>query len=606
VPPVTGIDRRALLAGMAGAGLTAAAAGAFPAHGRRVDGSRGEPVTPDFGPNVLVVDPAMPREVVQTRLDAIFAKQERAHFTDARHAVLFMPGAYALDVNVGFFTQVAGLGRLPGDVAIRGHVHAEADWAKGMALVNFWRGVENLAVRPPDGQDRWAVSQAAPYRRVDLAGDLLLDDGGRSSGGFMADCRVAGTVRSGTQQQWFTRTSAIGGWAGANWNMMFAGVEGAPETSFPAPPYTSLPTVPVIREKPFLCVSPAGEWEVFVPALRREARGPSWTGGASEGRTIPLASFLLATPDMTAARLNAALAAGRHLLLTPGVYRLAEPLRVTRPGTVVLGLGLATLLATHGTATLTVADVPGVSVAGLLIDAGPLLSRVLVEVGPPGSERDHQNDPTLLADLFFRVGGAAVGKVGTALAINSRHVIGDHLWIWRADHGDAAGARVHVGWNESTGEQGLMVNGDDVTIYGLFVEHFRRHNTVWNGERGRTFFYQNELPYDPPSQAAWRAGSTRGWAAYKVADHVREHRAVGLGVYANFTADPTVVLASAIEAPHTPGVTFESVTTVSLGKGQGTIAHLVNDAGDAARPGAVRQTLKHYPQKVGANKGEKR
>ena len=576
------IDRRAVLAGVAGVGLTAAT---------RTKAAR----DPDLGPNVLVIDPTMPRAAVQSRLQAIFAAQERAHFTDARHAILFKPGRYSLDVNVGFFTQAAGLGRLPGDVTIDGHVHAEADWANGMALVNFWRGVENLAVRPPDGRDRWAVSQAAPYRRIDLAGDLLLDDGGWSSGGFMADCRIAGTVRSGSQQQWFTRSSALGGWAGANWNMMFMGVTGAPATSFPTPPYTTLPAVPVIREKPFLCIGAAGQWGVMRPALRRDGVGPSWTRGAPAGELIPLDRFLIATPAMSARQINAGLAAGRHLLLTPGIYRLSEPLRVTRAGTVVLGLGLATLLPLRGTAALTVADVPGVSVAGLLIDAGPVSSPVLVDVGPPGASADHARDPTLLADLFFRVGGAAIGKAETCLRINSRHVIGDHLWIWRADHGDREGGRVHVGWDESTGEQGLVVDGDDVTIYGLFVEHFRRHNTIWNGERGRTFFYQNELPYDPPSQAAWRADSPRGWAAYKVADHVREHRAIGMGVYANFTTDPSIVLDSAVEVPDTPGVVIENVTTVSLGKGQGTIAHLVNDRGQAARPGATRQTLRRYP-----------
>ena len=578
---MTVMTRRTVLAGIGAAGVAA-----------DVRAASGDP---NLGPNVFVVDPSMPQAVMQARLDRIFAAQERAHFTGARHAVLFKPGRYQLDVNVGFFTQIAGLGALPGDVAIDGHVHAEADWAKGMALVNFWRGVENLSVRPPDGRDRWAVSQAAPYRRVDLYGDLSLDDGGWSSGGFMADCRIAGTVRSGTQQQWFTRSSAIGGWVGANWNMMFVGVGGAPATSFPSPPYTTLPTVPVMREKPFLSMRADGGWGVTVPALRRDAAGPSWTAGALPARFLPLERFLIATPATPTARINAGLAAGLHLLLTPGVYRLDTPLRVRRAGTVVLGLGLATLLPERGTAALTVDDVPGVTIAGLLIDAGPALSSVLVEVGPRGAARDHAANPTLLADLFFRVGGAAVGRCGTALEVNSRHVIGDHLWIWRADHGDREGGRVHVGWEESTAEQGLVVNGGDVSMYGLFVEHFRRHNTLWNGERGRTFFYQNELPYDPPNQGAWRADSPHGWAAYKVADHVRHHRAAGLGVYANFTTDPGIVLHSAVEVPDTPGVSVESVTTVSLGKGQGTIAHLVNDKGDAARPGAIRQTLNRYP-----------
>ncbi|WP_380780568.1 adenylyl cyclase [Sphingomonas sp. R86520] len=578
--------RRAFLEGLGGTGLVAA----FP-----ISAATAREALPDFGPNVFVVDPAMPAGAVQARMDAIFRDQERAHFTDARHAILFKPGHYSVDVNVGFFTQVAGLGALPGDVVIDGHVHAEADWAKGMALVNFWRGVENLAVRPADGADRWAVSQAAPYRRVHLQGDLALDDGGWSSGGFMADCRIDGTVRSGTQQQWFTRNSHIGAWRGSNWNMMFAGVDGAPPTSFPEPPYTSLPTVPLVREKPFLHVTRTGEWGVFVPAVRRDTRGTSWGDGAPAGTSIPLSRFLIAHPDTPVSAINAALATGKHLLLTPGIYRMQEPLRIEQAGTVVLGLGLATLLAERGSSAIIVADVPGVAIAGLLIDAGPVETPVLVQVGPRGARRDHSRNPTLLADLFFRVGGATVGKAQTCLEINSHHVIGDHLWIWRADHGDHDGGRVHVGWTESTADHGLIVNGDDVTIYGLFVEHFQKYQVTWNGERGRTYFYQCELPYDPPSQAAYMAGKTRGWAAYKVADTVTAHEATGLGIYANFTADPSIVLESAIEAPRRPGVRFASITTISLGTGQGTIAHLVNDAGAAARPGAVRQTLTRYP-----------
>lgn len=579
------MERRSVLAGLAATGLAIAAPTARAQRAR----------DPDLGPDVFVVDPSMSRAEVQARLDAIFREQERAHFTDKRYAVLFKPGRYALDVNVGFFTQVLGLGALPGDVAIDGHVHVEADWNNGMALVNFWRGVENMAVRPPDGRDRWAVSQAAPYRRMHLAGDLQLDDGGWSSGGFMADCRIDGTIRSGSQQQWFTRNSALGAWNGANWNMMFMGVEGAPPTTFPEPPHTNLPNVPRLREKPFLHVARSGEWRVFVPALRADTRGVSWAAGMPPGRSLPLSRFHIARPDTPVRNINAALARGQHLLLTPGVYRLAEPIRVTRADTVVLGLGLATLLAEGGAKALTVADVPGAVIAGLMIDAGPRLSPVLMEVGPRGAARDHRANPSTLHDIFFRVGGATVGNATTSLEINSRGVIGDHLWIWRADHGDRESGRVHVAWDESTGDQGLVVNGDDVRLYALFVEHYQKYQTLWNGERGRTYFYQNELPYDPPSQAAYMAGTTRGWAAYKVADHVREHQAIGMGVYSNFTADPSIVLESAVEVPRAPGVRIDHVTTISLGGGKGTIAHLVNDAGAAAKPGAIRQTLKRYP-----------
>ena len=572
-------NRRTILAGLAASALIETRANAATPD-------------PDFGPNTFVFSPDMPAAQIQAQLDRIFAEQERAHWTDRRYAILFKPGRYTNDINVGFFTQVLGLGTLPTDVTIGGHVHAEADWAKGMALVNFWRGVENMSVRPPDGADRWAVSQAAPYRRMDLQGDLTLDDGGWSSGGFIADSRISGTIKSGTQQQWFTRSSHIGGWQGSNWNMVFAGVDGAPATSFPTPPYTSLPDVPLIREKPFLSVQNDGKWVLSAPKLRRNAAGISWI--APQNRVIPLENILIATPTTPVRTINAALAADKHLLLTPGIYPLSEPIRVTRPDTIVLGIGLPSLLSQHGSACIEVADVSGVTLAGLFIDAGPQTAPVLVQIGPRGSKADHSVSPTLLADIFIRVGGAAVGNVETALEINSRNVIGDHLWIWRADHGDRDGGRVHTAWDESRGGYGLIVNGDDVTMYGLFVEHFQ-YQTLWNGERGRTTFYQNEIPYDPPSQAAWMAGKTRGWAAYKVADHVNMHEATGLGVYCNFVADPSIVLESAIEVPKKPGVKITSVTAISLGQDKGTIAHLVNDVGPAARPGAIKQILVRYP-----------
>lgn len=551
---------------------------------------------PDLGPNVLILDPAQDQGAVQARLDAIFAAQERAHFGDRRDAILLKPGTHRIDVRLGFFTQLLGLGADPRDATVAGHVRVDAQWFGGNALVNFWRGAENLAIRPEGGSERWAVSQAAPFRRIALEGDLVLDDGGSSSGGFLADSRVSGTIRSGSQQQWLTRTSRIGGWEGGSWNMMFQGVPGAPPTRFPDPPHTRVPTAPLLREKPFLTIDPVHGWGVFVPGLVRDAAGPSWgEGRPAAGCFVPLDRFLILRPGMTAAEANRALAEGRHLLVTPGLYPLEAPIRVTRPGSIVLGLGFATLQPLAGGTAIDVADVGGVTVAGLLVDAGPVESPVLVRIGPAGAAVDHRDNPTLIADLFFRVGGASIGRAGTCLEINSHGVIGDHLWIWRADHGELDGSRVHVGWEESTGGEGIIVRGDDVTLYGLFVEHFQRHQLVWHGERGRTFFFQSELPYDPPSQAAWRPGDPRGWAAYKVADPVTEHRAVGLGIYAYFTADPGIVVASAIEAPRRAGVRFESVTTISLGGGFGTIAHLVNDAGAAARPGAIRQTLQHYP-----------
>ncbi|POX51114.1 coagulation factor 5/8 type domain-containing protein [Streptomyces sp. Ru72] len=542
----------------------------------------------DLGPNVAVFDPSMSSSAIQSRLDSIFKQQETNQFGSQRYAVLFKPGTYSNDVNVGFYTQVLGLGLSPDAVTVNGAVHAEADWFQGNATQNFWRAAENLSVAPAGGTDRWAVSQAAPYRRMHLRGNLQLDDGGWSSGGLIADSKIDGQVRSGSQQQWLTRDSQLGSWTGANWNMVFVGSQGVPATSFPNPPYTTVDQSPVSREKPFLYVDASGAYRVFLPSLRTNSTGTSWASGSAAGTSLPLDQFFVVKPGATAAQIDAALAAGKNLLVTPGVYHLDQTLEVTRPDTVVLGLGLATFVPDDGITAMTVADVDGVRIAGLLFDAGTTTSRTLLEVGPTGSAASHAADPTSLHDVYFRVGGAAVGKATTSLVVNSDDVIGDHMWLWRADHGNG------VGWTSNTADTGLVVNGDDVTMYGLFVEHYQRYQTIWNGNGGRTYFFQNEMPYDPPSQAAWMNGATQGYAAYKVADSVTSHQAYGLGSYCYFSADPGVAAEHAIEAPNNANVRFRDMVTVSLG-GTGTIRHIVNDRGGPSNSSTNVADLVAYP-----------
>ncbi len=543
---------------------------------------------PDLGPNVFVFDPSMSNATIQSRLNSVFSQQQSNQFGTNRYALLFKPGSYNVDVNVGFYTQVLGLGRLPDDVTISGAVHAEADWFQGNATQNFWRSAENLSVNPLSGTDRWAVSQAAPYRRMHVRGSLQLDDGGWSSGGFIADSKIDGQVRSGSQQQWLSRNTQWGGWTGSNWNMVFVGDVNAPSNSFPNPPYTTVNQTPVVREKPFLYVDQTGNYNVFVPALRSNSQGTTWTGGAPAGSSLPIGQFFIVKPGASAGTINAALAQGKDLLFTPGVYHLSETIRVTRPNTVVLGLGLATLVPDNGVMALSVADVDGVKIAGLLLDAGFVNSPLLMQVGPAGSTADHSANPTSLHDVFVRIGGAGVGKATQSLQVNSNNVIGDHLWLWRADH------TYGVGWTTNTAANGLIVNGDNVTMYGLFVEHYQQYQTIWNGNGGRTYFYQNELPYDPPNQASWMNGSTQGYAAYKVANSVTSHEAWGLGSYCYFRANPSVVLAHSFEVPNALGVRFHDMVTVSLG-GVGTINHVINNAGGPSNASSNVANLINYP-----------
>ncbi|MFD9568887.1 discoidin domain-containing protein [Streptomyces sp. NPDC059982] len=526
----------------------------------------------DLGPNVIVFDPSTPN--IQAKLDEVFHQQESAQFGTGRYQFLFKPGTYnGLNAQIGFYTSVSGLGLSPDDTTINGDVTVDAGWFNGNATQNFWRSAENLALNPVNGTDRWAVSQAAPFRRMHVKGGLnLAPDGyGWASGGYIADSKVDGQIGNYSQQQWYTRDSSIGGWSNGVWNQVFSGVQGAPAQTFPNPPYTTLDTTPVSREKPFLYLDGA-EYKVFVPAKRTGARGTSWGNGAPQGTSIPLNRFYVVKPGASAATINQALAQGLHLLFTPGVYHLNQTIQVNRADTVVLGLGLATLIPDNGVTAMKVADVDGVRLAGFLIDAGPVNSPSLLEVGPAGTTTDHAANPTTVQDVFIRVGGAGPGKATVGMVINNHDTIVDHTWIWRADHGDG------VGWETNRADYGFRVNGDDVLATGLFVEHFNKYDVEWNGERGRTVFFQNEKAYDAPNQAAVQNGSVKGYAAYKVADAVNTHEGWGLGSYCYYNVDPTIRQDHGFEVPVKPAVKFHDLLVVSLG-GNGQYEHVVNSTG---------------------------
>jgi hypothetical protein len=521
---------------------------------------------------------------IQGRIDAIYDKQKSNQFGTERYAYFFKPGAYALDVQIGFYMQALGLGAKPDDVAITGAVRSKADWDGGNATLNFWRSAENLAVTPTqDGNTNvWAVSQATSFRRMHVHGPMILSDGGWSSGGFIADSVVDDTLSSGTQQQFLTRNSKLGQWNGGAWNMVFVGVENAPSGSWPSSPYSVVDTTPVVREKPYLTIDDGGHYGVVVPSLTHDSKGPTWTTTSSPSTTTTISTdaFYVAHADKDGAdSINTALAAGKHLLLTPGIYHLTAPVHVARAGTIVMGLGLATLVPDLGTSAMDIDDVDDVSVSGLVFEAGPRTSSTLLRVGTPGGTASHASSPTMLFDLTCRVGGAVLGTTDTCVTIESADVITDNTWMWRADHGEGAD------WNGNKAKHGFVVDGRNVTSYGLFVEHFQEYQTMWNGEGGRVYFYQSELPYDPPSQADWTHDGVNGYASYKVAEGVTAHQAIGLGVYCVFY-NP-VVEDDAIETPTAPGVSMHHMVTEWLGvDGSSAIAHVINGGGARADSGS--------------------
>ncbi|MFF0260629.1 discoidin domain-containing protein [Streptomyces microflavus] len=556
-------------------------------------GGTGGPQLPgggDLGPNVHVFDPSTPN--IQAKLDEVFDQQEASHFGNGRHQFLFKPGTYNnLNAEIGFYTSISGLGLKPDDTTINGDVTVDAGWFNGNATQNFWRSAENLALNPVSGTNRWAVSQAASFRRMHVKGGLNLAPNGYgwASGGYIADSKIDGQVGNYSQQQWYTRESSIGGWSNSVWNQTFSGVEGAPATSFPEPRYTTLQTTPISREKPFLYLD-GNTYKVFVPVKRTNARGVSWNG-TPQGTSIDLNQFYVVKAGATAATINQALAQGLNLLFTPGIYHVDQTINVNRADTVVLGLGLATIIPDNGVTAMKVADVSGVKLAGFLIDAGTVNSPTLLELGPQNSSADHSANPTSIQDVYIRIGGAGAGKATTSIAVHSDDVIIDHTWVWRADHGEG------VGWETNRADYGVRVYGDDVLATGLFVEHFNKYDVEWYGERGRTIFYQNEKAYDAPNQAAIQNGDTRGYAAYRVDDSVDVHEGWGMGSYCNYNVDPTIIQEHGFKAPVKPGVKFHSLLVVSLG-GMGHYNHVINSTGASTVPAGtstVPSTLVSFP-----------
>lgn len=575
-----------------------------------------------FGENVWFFSPEDDPEAVQQELMKLWGGQETNQFGDARYAVYFLPGVYdeMIQPKVGFYTQVAGLGAMPDDVSLY-TVGCDARWLgdnkNHNATCNFWRGVENLSARD---YVTWAVSQATFMRRVHLEKTMYLHDSyGWASGGFLSNSKVELAINSGSQQQWLSRNCDWSTWMGENWNIVFAGIEEgkSPEGTWPEHAYTDVPVVEEIREKPYLAYDGEKGFGVYVPRTRTQAKGVDW----DPGEFLPIEEFYIAKPFSDSAEtINEALRSGKHLFLTPGVYQLTEPILVERDGTIVLGTGLATLRSMEGNACMEVAQDAKVTLAGILFDAGPKETEYLLavgtddeaaeaegaaggsedraaeaedtagETGESGSGAEAARPKTLLADLFFRVGGAKGYNTDVKCCVKlcQDNIIGDNFWVWRADHGSG------VGWDKNRAANGVLVAGDNVTVYALMVEHFQEYQTVWEGENGKIIFYQCEIPYDVPDQESWKShdGKVNGFASIKLADDVKKHESWGLGIYL-YNRDAEVELHSAMEAPADAEVRVHNICTVMI-TGNPGMSHIINEDGDAVMTGGARAILTEW------------
>jgi hypothetical protein len=639
--PRSGLRRPAMLLVVlvAGAGLAAApatAAVASPAAPAPASLMCPGATVAAFGPNVCVFDDTMSQATIQADLNNIATQQVpvASQFDSQRYAILFEPGTYGsaadpLVFQVGYYTEVAGLGLMPQDTVINGAIDVfnnlcTAGTSNCNSDDNFWRSLSNLtlnvdlpsstpAYAPPivdaygagcaNTEESWSASQADPIRRAIINGSVVFQDycsaDDYASGGFIADSKVSADLDFYGNQQYMVRNSAIGGANGCPnglWNMVYSGVTGAPSPAFSGQcqQNTVLSSSPVTEEEPFLYTDSSGGYHVFVPAVQDDSSGPSWASGTEAGTSIPLSRFFVASPSTPILSINLALTLGENLILTPGVYHLDQPIVISRPGTVVLGQGFATLVPQHGNAAMVVTTNSGVKVSGLIIDAGPVNSPVLLSVGVPGPAS--ASNPDLIQDVFFRIGGAETTRVGATISLldNAGHSIIDDVWAWRADHG------ADVGWTDNTASTGVVVTGADVTAYGLAVEHYQKYEVIWSGQGGTDVFFQNELPYDPPSQSAWMASSTQdGYPAFFVSPAVKTFQGYGMGSYVVFSqTTATLYDAEAFQAPDTPGVQFHNIFAVWVA-GSGGDNSIINGVGGpvtSAHPGVVEPVdLTTYP-----------
>lgn len=559
-----------------------------------------------FGDNVYIFSPQDNPDDVNTIINDIYKVQEGNQFGNSRYSFLFLPGLYdeKIDVNVGFYTQVSGLGILPTDIEIQS-LNCYARWlgndpSNHNACCNFWRGLENITI---NSDTTWAVSQATDIRRIQVNGSLHLHDNyGWCSGGFLSDSKITNLADSGTQQQWLSRNSEWKNWIGENWNLVFVGLKegSAPSGTWPEKPFTNVVNTKIIREKPFIVATDNGSFGIMVPKVMENSTGTSWediytynTVNSQEeidpdsNCLLPIDAFFVAKPENTVEEINAALSEGKGIILTPGIYKYSEPIHVTRKNSIILGMGLATLNNTSENEALIIEDNDGVIVSGILFDAGYKNAESLIHV-KGGQEK---NVPIVLSDIYCRIGGAVTSepcKVKACMIIDADDVIGDNFWLWRADHG------TEVGWDLNTCDNGLIVNGNNVTMYALMAEHFNKYQVIWNGNNGSVFMYQSEIPYDVPNQEVWMShdGSVEGYSSFYVDDRVDTFDAYGLGIYL-YNRDALIVLNSAMEAPKKPGINITNICTVML-NGYPGMRHIINDEGKSVHKISQRQIITKY------------
>eukprot|EP00523_Entomoneis_sp_CCMP467_P007443 CAMPEP_0168740240 /NCGR_PEP_ID=MMETSP0724-20121128/11878_1 /TAXON_ID=265536 /ORGANISM="Amphiprora sp., Strain CCMP467" /LENGTH=691 /DNA_ID=CAMNT_0008787671 /DNA_START=104 /DNA_END=2179 /DNA_ORIENTATION=+ len=583
-----------------------------------------------------------PKEQDKLRDPLQVYRPEATHFSEQRTAILFKKGHYQkFDLQIGYYVQAMGLGKSADDVVFENSDYGvycpayntdqitkyyDSDDTSGdpvlasygSSLDTFWRSAENFTNNTNNGLI-WAVSQAAPLRRVQ-AQKLSLSQGGFSSGGHLANAIVKQNLIFGTQQQFCCRNVELPEstpTAGANWNTVFVSCDHVPATSEKVVVHQAALTV----EKPFLAIdeSDGKSFNLHVPRPRLNSAGADLTGASDDIRSFSnvyvakakVADFGAIDYDV-ARKINKAFTQGKDVVLSPGIYHLTQTIVIPSSNRVLLGIGMATLVApTDGTPCVQVAPkTQGVRVAGITMEASHLNTdrtgtATFLEWGQEGvTDAGVSSNPGVLNDVFCRVGGSSLDRdisTDVMIRIHCGNVLGDNLWLWRADH-----MALRTGIPGVPDEQpnfppldyhqtmlgevpvktGLQVYGDNVVMHGLAVEHTIEDQVQWYGKNGQVYFYQCELPYDVTQDFGGQ-----GYLGFHVDQKVENMVLAGAGVYSNFRDYDVLVPTgmfhpSARDSPTTNGKPQQvtNLFTTHLDN-QGLIQTIVDELGGPAEPG---------------------
>ena len=525
---------------------------------------------------------------LKAKLDDIYNTMQHktdstsGEFSQNRFALMFKPGQYNLSFQMGYYTHVQGLAVNKEGVIFNGTINVPPAPPAGY-LDNFDRALYNLTIDPPgEATQVFGTSQASPIRRVKCTGNFALaerfqDQEQFSSGGFMSDCFISGTMDMYSQQQFYVQDSSAKTFKGGAWNFLLMGVsvvEYFSDVSFPAPN--------VCKKGLRLLTTMDSPGVSQMPMIVQE------DGGFKvQNRDVLSDRFVFVHPAVSVDNINQSIINGYDIVFCPGIYSYPSSIIISRNNTTLIGTGYATIYVTGSEPGILIKDgIHGTRIAHLLMEAGTNNPPALIQVGETPKSSGEAANPTILYDIFGRCGPVHAARCEAMIVLNQNNSIVQHAWLWRADHSSLE--REGLGLVNARSNYGIVVNGNDCSTYGLFSEHHLKECVLWNGDNGNMFFLQCELAYEAAQETGWNYPGLRvtGSHFYGTNLGVYSFFATSKGATASF---PAVTSGIVIDANVVSTARIDSACTLFLNKnaGGGKINNVINATGgvsDINRP----------------------